>query len=83
MQEAGQPSAPARASSLETIEEKEQSSVSKAQRVWKKDDITVQDIEMTIAVEEEKTRREWINIVNKHEGVKVSNKHMDTPACLA
>ena len=38
---------------------------------------------MTIAVEEEKTRKEWIDIVTKHEGVKVSNEHKYTPTHLA
>ena len=38
---------------------------------------------MVIAEEEKKTRREWIDIVNKHESVKVSNVHKNTPVQLA
>ena len=80
--EAGHPSAPAGGPPPGT-EEVGQPSAPREQKIWEEHDITVEDVEMTIAAEEEKTRKEWLNIVGKHEGPKVSNEHKDTPAGLA
>ena len=80
--EAGQPSAPVGDQPPGT-EEVGQSSGSKEKNTWEEKDITIEDVEMTIAVEEERTRNAWLNIVGKHEGTRVSNEHKDIPASLA
>ena len=54
-----------------------------ADKVWKEADITVEDVEMVIEVEEQKTRKELLDIVHKHEGRKVSNEHTHTSSNLA
>ena len=77
--EAGQPSAPAGDHPPGIEEEGQSLGLGK----WMKQDITVDDVEMTIAVEEERTKNEWLNIVSKHEGTRVSNEHKGIPAGLA
>ena len=38
---------------------------------------------MVIEAEEQKTRKEWLDTVHKHEGHKVSNEHAHAPSNLA
>ena len=77
--EAGHPSAPAGDHPPGVEEEGQPSGLGR----WKEQDITEEDAEMAIAAEEERTKNEWLNIVSKHEGTRVSNEHKGIPAGLA
>ena len=86
-EEAGQSSAPAGAKSQkapvpERQEEAGQQSAP-AKKDWDEADITEEDVEMAIEVEEQRTKKEWLETVRKHEGQKVSNKHTHAPSSLA